>query len=292
MPAGVGFEVSVSFFRSFWFWIITVSVLAVIIWQGAVRAFFSESVYPFENAGHWLKRQIGVRAAAAWEAGRTAVARDSLEHEVERLRVALAEAELMLTENADLREQLGYAARMKNRVIAAPVLAQGGALGLWAQIKIGKGSAAGIEEGAVAIVPEGVVGRVESVTPHTAVIVLVSDPTSRMACEVVLPEGSAPLRGVVYGRGGKRGDDPGLAMLYMADPLRLQFLPRDSVLPEGARVVTSGLGGLFPRGLDVGTVYSDALSEDGLYREAAVAPAVDAMALRHVYILQGGAHAR
>lgn len=292
MPAFAGFEVFVSFLRSLWFWALVVFVLVVIVWQGAVRGFFSEGVYPFENAGHWLKRQVGVRVAAAWEAGKNAVARDSLEHEVERLRVALAEAELTLNENTMLREQLAYSARMKNRVIAAPVLVQGGALGLWAQIKIGKGSEAGIEEGAVAVVPEGVVGRVESVTAHTATILLVSDPASRIACEVLSPEGGASLKGVIYGKGGRRGDDPGLAMLYMADPLRLQFLPRDSVLREGARVVTSGLGGLFPKGLDVGTILSDRVSEDGLYREAWVMPAVDAMTLEYVYILQGGTHAR
>lgn len=288
-------EVFVSVFRSFWFWLIAALMLGVVIWQGAVRGFFSESVFPFENAGQWAKRQFGLRISAAWEAGKRAVDRDSMAHEIERLRIALAEAELTQQENNELRRQLQYVERMKGRVIAAPVLVQGGALGLWAQLKIGRGSVDGIEENAVVVVPEGVVGRVTDVRRHTATVMLISDPASRVACEVVpAPEGVDSLRGVLYGKGGKRGETADLGLLYLADPMRLQFLPRDSVLTSGARVVTSGAGGVFPKGLDVGKIVEDGLSDDRLYREASVYPAVDAMTLSYVYVYltQGGGDAR
>jgi rod shape-determining protein MreC len=76
-----------------------------------------------------------------------------------------------------------------------------------------------------------------------------------------------------------------LEMLYAARPCVMEFIPREHEVSEGDEVVTSGLGGVYPEGLSVGSVAKTEMDSSGLCRRADVTPASDISSLRYVFVV-------
>lgn len=272
----------------YWYVLLAVSLALVILgcfradaWRGA-RAF----VYPFENGAAWVRRHA---VAPVWRAvgrARNVAQIEELEGEVERLRLDAVRLEGVAAENRRLRDALAFPAPPDNRVVACPVLSHGGTTGWQRQIRIGKGTRDSLRPGDPVLVADGLVGRVDRVTSRMADVLLISDPNSRIACELdPPPAGLDAVRGLVCGSGGRAAGEGALALLYVMDPLRLRFLKRDAEPAPRTRVVTSGLGGVFPRGLPVGFILSSTAEPNSLYREAEVMPAADLETLDIVFVL-------
>jgi rod shape-determining protein MreC len=245
-----------------------------------------EVVYPFENAAAWVRRHIGAPVSGVFSRADLAARNRELADAVDRLCLDVARLEAVAAENRQLRAALNFPPSSNTRIVACPVLSQGGSTGWQRQIRVGKGRLAGLQAGDPVLVAEGLVGRIESVMPHTADVLLLSDPNSRVACELdPPPAGTAAVRGVLCGSGGRAAGEGALRLLYVIDPLRLRFLKRDVEVSPQTRVVTSGLGGVFPRGLQVGYLLETTVDPAGLYREALVMPAADLGNLQTVFVL-------
>lgn len=278
-----------------WKWLLVASFGMLVFWHAGVSVLSREALYPYENAKVWFDRIVWVRLQAVLMRARTAARASMLERDVARLRMVAAETEALETEVARLRALLDFVPPIACRWQAAPVLSRGGTSAVWQSVRLAKGSRHGVRKGDPVVVPDGVVGRVTEVSPHTCEVMLVTDPNSRVACELETPgEGVGIVRGILYGGGSSPTADPVLNLLYVVEPLRLRYLARDFEPPPRTRVVTSGLGPAYPKGLTVGYLLESSLERDGLSREAAVMPAVDMAALDEVFILtrQGGRHAR
>lgn len=194
-----------------------------------------------------------------------------IEAENQQLRQELNELKMIRTtharveaENARLRHALDYAVREPEKWISAEITSFGGsAAGVYDVIRINKGSLAGISEGAIVVVPEGLVGRVKAVTPHTAEIRLITDISQKVACTI-----GSGASGILSG-GGK-------------GQLVLRHLLNAKTLRPHTPVVTSGLGGVFPAGLVVGDLQIVITGAHGL--EGIVQPAVDFSSLERVFV--------
>lgn len=131
--------------------------------------------------------------------------------------------------------------------------------GWWQRIIIRKGADYGIPVGAPVVYAGGVVGRIKTVHAYTSVVDLVTSPDMRLAANL---EGDQ--RPVSY----QGGVNPPLS------PPRgvVEYVPSDiSVSPEHPRrLVTSGLGGVFPAGLTIGRVTKLEASTDGLFKNGEV----------------------
>jgi rod shape-determining protein MreC len=144
------------------------------------------------------------------------------------------------------------------------------------------GSNHGVAAGDIVVVPDGLVGRIaDSVTPHTSEVILLSDPACRVAVEV--PGG---VKGILQGAGGEdygaRADEP---LLYSIEPLLLRFVSRNANVVPGSTLFTEGSGGLFLRGIKVGTIIEREVVPDDCLAKILVEPAVDPTLLRIVFIL-------
>jgi rod shape-determining protein MreC len=128
------------------------------------------------------------------------------------------------------------------------------------------------------ITPRGVVGKVGVVGKYSSRIVFLTDDNCRISVEVE----ETRARGILSGAGLSLTGKP---------QAKISFVSRDTPLPIGARVFSSGLGGVFPQGLLVGTVReAPPLSADlnfGLYREGKIEPIVDLDNLKEVFIIVG-----
>ena len=93
------------------------------------------------------------------------------------------------------------------------------------------------------------------------------------------------MYGIVSGRETTTVAQTDVTVLYFVNPLRISHLKNGFTPPPRARVVTSGMGGVFPKGLVVGYMLSDVRDDESkLEREADIAPAVDFPALEEVFI--------
>ena len=229
-----------------------------------------EAVYPVEHAKRTFFDRLCPRLTACFRAGSVAAENARLRREVAALSLATAENERLEQENARLRAALDYTLKTPETWLAASVLSRGGAASaVHRTLRVDKGSLAGVREGAVVMVPEGLVGRVLSVAPHTAEILLVTDPSLKVACEVVVPDGTR-LRGILSGGSDER--------------LVLKNLKTVAEIPPRSKVISSGLGGLFPAGIEVGTLLDSRLLDGVSRREGEVLPAVDFTTLEDVFI--------
>lgn len=139
-------------------------------------------------------------------------------------------------DNQRLRQLLELDRGAGNRV-SAPVISRQ-AQGWWQQLVIGRGSMAQVSPGDAVIAPGGLVGRVASVTPTTATVVLLTDASSRIGVWV----GRAQQHGLLVGVGSDR-------------PL-LRFIQQDVGVRPGDVVTTSPASTLLPPNLTIGVVQS------------------------------------
>ncbi len=131
--------------------------------------------------------------------------------------------------------------------------------GWWQRIVIRKGRNFGIPEGAPVVFTGGVVGRVTEVYATTAVVELISSPNVRLA-------------GVIEGDSRPISFQGGVNPTFAPATGVVELIPLDIFAGPKAtkRLVTSGLGGVFPPGLTLGTVTSVELSSDGLFKTGTV----------------------
>lgn len=192
-----------------------------------------------------------------------------LREEVEQLRVESLQARETQAENARLRRLLALKERLPLETLAGEVIAKEWD-GWVRSLTVNRGRHDGIQRLTPVIVPDGLVGRVVIARTRTAVIQLLNDSSS--AVGAVDQETRTP--GMVEG-------EPG-------GGLRFKFLAREAGgVRVGDLVVTSGLGGLFPKGLPVGRVSQVEAQSSALFQFARIVPAVDFARVEEVLLLTG-----
>ena len=127
--------------------------------------------------------------------------------------------------------------RAGGSLLSAPVISRQ-AQGWWQQLVIGQGSLQGVAAGDAVLGPGGLLGRVASVTPSTATVLLLTDPASRVGVWV----GRVQHHGLLVGVGTAR-------------PV-LRFIEQDVGVRPGDVVTTSPASTLLPPNLTVGVVQS------------------------------------
>lgn len=185
-----------------------------------------------------------------------------------RLTAEHARYEALGRENDELRRELEMLPRENYRLKPAAVIGRDTAgLGNW--LTLDQGSFQGIAEGMPVIVYGGVlIGRVTEVFPQSARVMLLSNPDSLVSG--VTLEGEA--QGIVKG-------EYGLGILF-------DMVLQDATLETGHRVITSGLGGTYPKNLLVGVLDRPQPTADHLYQRAAITSPVNFSTLHYVFIIQ------
>lgn len=158
-----------------------------------------------------------------------------LKAQLVQTRATQDQLELLQVENARLRAVLGIRTDPPLPHVAAETIAD--LRGPFANTRLANaGRDKGVAEGNPVVSEHGLVGRVVGVSDHVSRVMLLTDPESRTPVLLVRTNGRAILS-------GDGGEAP-----------KLDYLRTALGLKEGDRVLTSGDGGVFPRGLPVGTV--------------------------------------
>jgi len=138
-------------------------------------------------------------------------------------------------------------------------------------VQIDLGSRDGVQTNLPVITDAGLVGRVSSVSTTHSQVVLVGDPNCRVSA---LVENASRDMGVLIAGGTL---DTSL--------VELTYLASSANLKSGQSVITSGLGGVFPKGIPIGQIVYASSVEYGLYTDAQVKLNANLGSLEQVWVL-------
>ena len=211
---------------------------------------------PFETAVGWVDHSVGLY----WDNQR-------LRERLARLQIETDALRGERQENVRLRELLKLEERHPYSLAAANVI--GRSLDrLGGSMTIDKGLAEGVEPGRAVLTPEGLVGRIERATIHQARILTLLHHDCAVAARVE----RSRVDGVLQ---WEYGTQPTLNLLYISSQEDVKV---------GDLVVTSGLGGIFPVGIRIGSVSKVGLEANGLMKEISVKPAVNFRTLEEILV--------
>jgi len=175
------------------------------------------------------------------------------------------------SENVRLRSLMGLGTRLGWGYVPAEVLHQPEPTNPLTFI-VSAGRNRNVRPLSAVVSAEGLVGLVSTVDAQTSLVLTWAHPEFRASA--IASDGS--VSGIVAPHGAA---GPGVWLL------ELQGVPYRQLVPEGTVILTSGLGGVFPRGIPIGTVVGLASEAKGWERTYLVRPAIHPSALSHVMIL-------
>ncbi len=190
----------------------------------------------------------------------------ALRRELERLRIQNADYREMLATHGRLQELLQFKKKTDWPMMAAQVIGWD-PTGWFKSVIIDKGARDGLSVNMPVVDATGVVGRVVSVSPDYAKVLLIIDQNSSVDCMNQETRDQGVLKGV----------SPKLCMM--------DYVVKTSRMAPGDTIITSGMGRVFPKGLPVGEVISVSERPGALFKEVRVRPAVDFSKLEEVLII-------
>jgi rod shape-determining protein MreC len=197
----------------------------------------------------------------------------SVTKENEELKIALTQAleknnECIETElsNQRFRTFLNFQKTMNNNTIAAQVIGKDPSP-WFKSIIVDKGFSDGVRKGLPVVIPEGAVGQIIEATKHYSKVLLLIDRNSAIDSIAQRTRARGIIRGFSDGR------------------FFFQYVLRKYEIQEGDTVISSGLDGVYPKGLRVGQVHSITQKNSGIFQEVVVLPFVDFEKLEEVIIV-------
>jgi rod shape-determining protein MreC len=192
-----------------------------------------------------------------------------LREENQRLRVESLQVSETATENQRLRRLLALQERLPLEAVSAEIIAR--EWGGWVRsLTVNRGRGDKVARLTAVISPEGLIGRVMEVRSGASVVQVLTDPASTVGAHAV----RARTGGIVEG-------DP-------RGTIRLKYMAREGGgIQVGDLVVTSGAGGVFPRGIPIGRVRAIDDRGSALFHYAVLTPVVDFARVDEVLLLTG-----
>lgn len=191
-----------------------------------------------------------------------------------RLQEALVDASVNLSmleedrrENERLRAVLGFEPPVGYRLLPAKVISiTSDRIPISAVINMGSGDSVKVNQ--PVINEDGLIGRISEVMPDYSTVQLLTDPTNRVAVRV------AETR------------EMGIAKYGISDGMIMDNFPIQAEVRAGDLIISSGLGGVYPAGLKVGTVSFVSRPEDAAFCDVRLEAAVNFNALDELFILR------
>ena len=197
----------------------------------------------------------------------------TVRQECDQLKRLLAKAKLERNQYLESElacQRLGKLLELKNslppRLLTAQVVGLDPS-GWFKTIIINRGSSDGISKGMPVIAPEGIVGQIVSPSSDYSKVLLIIDGSSAVDALVQRTRS----RGIVEGK--------------TEEYCRFKYVLRKADISVGDTVISSGLDGLFPKGLRVGSVAQISKSQSGIFQEVRVRPFVDFARLEEVLVM-------
>ncbi len=190
-------------------------------------------------------------------------------------------------ENIRLRALLGFQQKSPMPLLAAEVVAIDPSSQTDTLI-LSRGSADGVRPRAVALAPNGaLVGPVLDVSPHSCSVLMLTDSACSVGAQIVRHAPSLPLTPGVMAPPkavAVRNGPVGICQGDRAGSMVLTYLPAVADVRVGDLVTTSGLGGIYPKGIPLGRVETVTADKTRTVKTARLRPAVDLDHLEQAFL--------
>lgn len=257
--------------------IITIVVLLIIVIfsnREANTSFFenvaNKLVMPVQNGLTYLKNKISGNSTFFTDINNLKVENQWLKEKNSQLEQSLRELENIRTENETLKEYLGLTEKYGEYKTIPGYVINKDISNYSKTIVINIGKKDRIEENMTVIADEGLVGHIISVTDNTAKVRTIVDTSSSISCLMSTNKDSIVCKGT----------------LNSNNELRAMYISTDANLVQGDSVDTSGLGGIYPKGIHVGSVKKIIPTKNITDRYAIVETAVDFNKLNTVLVIK------
>jgi rod shape-determining protein MreC len=195
---------------------------------------------------------------------------DGLRRENQQLRLQALQAEETVRENARLRQLVGWQHQASWKLKLAKVVLREPA-NWWRTVQIDLGSRDGLKVNLPVLTTDGLVGRISSVSLTRSQVTLLGDPNCKVAARV---ENETHDTGII-----------GASEPLETELVELGYLSRNANLKPAQSVVTSGEGGIFPKGIPIGRIVDVQPVDYGSRTEARVKLTANLNALEEVWVM-------
>lgn len=223
---------------------------------------------PVSAAGEWVTTPF--RAVGDWVAGLT-VSRSEIEElrtQNVQLRERVAELEEARLENERLRDLVGFIEARQLDAIGARIIGRPTS-GWHGVITIDRGTADGVDTGMPVLAPAGLLGQTIEAAEHSARVRLITDQRSGVAAMIQSTRAEGIVRGSIDGA------------------VTMEYVSRQTTVTAGDVVLTSGMGGVYPKGLMIGEIEDVQLRENDLFPRLRVRPTAQISGIEEVIVLVG-----
>ncbi len=235
-------------------------------------SFLGAIVEPFQKVTASISAGVSSFFGNILHAGDLADENQQLRDELAQLREQLADFETYRLENEELKKFLNIKEENPDLDLESALVIGRSPNDRFYSFTIDKGSNSGIALRDPVITSEGLVGVVTELSPTSATVSTILDPALNVGAIVVQTQDV----GTVSGNGDLVGDGN----------CGMSHLPRSSQAKAGDMVQTSGLGGLFPKGLLIGEIVSLEPEDQGTTQYAVIKPYVDVTSVRNVMVIK------
>ncbi len=229
----------------------------------------SKIIMPFQNGFTFLKNKLSGNDAFFADVDRLKEENEKLSNRNKELEKTLKEMESIKTENETLKEYLGLTEKYKNyKTIPGDVINKD--ISNYSRtITINIGAKDGVKKDMTVIAEEGLVGHVIAVTDTTAKVQTIIDPASSVSTMLSTTKEAIVSKGTLENK----------------QTLKAVYIPTEASVIQGDGIQTSGLGGVYPKGIHVGTIKKVVDTENLTDRYALVEVAVDFNKLNSVLVI-------
>ena len=257
--------------------VITIVVLILIVIfsnREANTSFFenvaNKLVMPIQNGLTYLKNRVSGNSTFFTDISNLKSENQDLKEKNSQLEQSLRELENIKTENETLKEYLGLTEKYGEYKTVPGYVIDKEISNYSKTIIINIGKNDGIEVNMTVIADEGLVGHVVSVTDNTAKVQTIVDTSCSISCLMSTNKDSIICKGT----------------LSSNSELKAMYIPTDANLVQGDSVDTSGLGGIYPKGIHVGSIKKIVSTKNITDRYALVETAVDFDKLNTVLVVK------
>ena len=219
----------------------------------------SKLVMPVQNGLTYLKNKISGNSTFFTDINNLKQENEELSKRNSELEQSLRELESIKSENETLKEYLGLTEKYGEYSTVPAYIINKDISNYSKTVVINVGSDDGIKENMTVIADQGLVGHVISVTSDTAKVRTIIDTSSSVSCLLSTTDESIVCKGT----------------LEEESALKAMYIPDDDGIIQGDSVETSGLGGIYPKGIHVGSIEKVVNTQNATDRYAIVKTAVD-----------------
>lgn len=219
----------------------------------------SSTVMPVQNGLTYLKNKIQGNTSFFSDINKIKEENQKLKQANSELEVKLRELESLKAENTTLQEYVNLAKKYSEYNTIPAYIINRDVSNYSSTIIINVGTDDGVDVNMTVISDKGLVGHIISVTKRTAKVQVIVDAASTVSATMSSSNESIVCKGTIDNN----------------KVLRATYIPTGAELIQGDSIVTSGMGGIYPKGIHIGTIKEIVTTRNSMDRYAIIEPAVD-----------------